>query len=121
MRLGKLEFEVVRSLEENEKYMTLLKDTVWRGVVESFWMVGRLSRKDVSPYPYIFYSVTHLAFCGEFRVLTKGGLMNIYHDAIYFRLISCKERIQEAMEKRAHDAVLRKVLGDPCFTWYNGS
>ena len=119
MRLGKLEFEAVRNLTENERYMTLLKDTEWRGVAESFWMVGRLSRKDV--HPYIFYSVTHLAFCKEFRVLTKGELMHIHYDAIDFRLISCKERIQEAMEKRAHDLVLRKVLGDPCFTWYNGS
>jgi len=106
-------FDRVEDMEEGCTYMTLLRDTFWMGVRESFWMVGRFEGHGM------FRSVTVVAFLDVFRVIQRGDSMYIKENMIYYRWVSRKP--QEAMERRAHDKILQSILGDDCFSWYNGS
>jgi hypothetical protein len=49
----------------------------------------------------------------------KQNIGSIYFTKVdtYYDLVSVKEKIQEAMEKRALDKILRKLIGDQHFEW----
>jgi len=36
---------------------------------------------------------------------------------IYYKIISCKIKIQQRMEKRSLHIILRRIIGDDNFTW----
>ena len=69
------------------------------------------------------YVAKHL-LCLEFCILFKiGNAKPIhvrysfgYHDRVY-AYKTAKERVQEQMESRAHQIIIRNILGDPNFSW----
>jgi hypothetical protein len=37
---------------------------------------------------------------------------------LYYKIISCKQKIQDKMEKRALHIILRRIIGDEHFSWF---
>jgi glutathione synthase/RimK-type ligase-like ATP-grasp enzyme len=115
MKWGRLMFRKVltKDMKQGELYMTLMRETVWMGERETFWMVGKLERMT---HVVIFSSARILRYTDHFHVYNRMSEISIPMDMEFYQLESRKQSIQEAMEKRAHHLILRKVLGDPCFT-----
>lgn len=116
MKWGLLTFRkvLVKDMQQGELYMTLMRETVWMGERETFWMVGKLERMN---HLAIFSSARILRYTDHFHVYHRMSEISIPIDMVFYKLESRKQAIQDAMEKRAHDLILRKVLGDPCATY----
>ena len=112
MKLGLLTFRRVLSKDMNqgELYMTLMRETVWMGHKETFWMVGKLERMDRLA---IFSSARILRYTDHFHVYHRMSEISIPMDMEFYKLESRKQSIQEAMEKRALHLILQRV--DPYF------
>ena len=112
MKLGLLTFRRVLSKDMNqgELYMTLMRETVWMGHKETFWMVGKLERMDRLA---IFSSARILRYTDYFHVYHRMSEISIPMDMEFYKLESRKQTIQEAMEKRALHLILQRV--DPYF------
>ena len=61
-------------------------------------------------------------YCGIENRNTYNKLLTIKEEKgsdyfIYFAFVPQKEKIQEAMEKRALDKILKRLIGDELFVW----
>ena len=116
--LGRLKYTRISSKEmkQGERYMTLLKETLWMGERETLWMVGKLERVTTCA---TFSSVC--VYTDKFQVERRLSEMRIPLHMVFYQVESRKQYIQNEMENRALQMILQRVVGDPCFTWCNGS
>jgi len=72
---------------------------------------------------YVAKHLLCLEFCILFKVEKKPIHIRYsfdYTDKVY-TYKSAKERVQEQMEARAHQIIIRNILGDPNFSWVGAS
>jgi len=110
MLLGRLQFVPVKNLQHGELYMTLMRETVWMGERETFWIVGKLERVN---HLAVFSSARILRYTDHFQLYYRMSEISIPIDMVFYKLESRKQSIQEAMEKRALHLILQRV--DPYF------
>lgn len=115
MKCGLLTFRKVltKDMQQGELYMTLMRETVWMGHRETFWMVGKLERVN---HVAVFSSARILRYTDHFHVYHRMSEISIPIDMVFYKLESRKQAIQDAMEKRALHLILQRVIGDPCAT-----
>jgi hypothetical protein len=119
MILGIFQFKKATTLFTNKKYVTLLRDTVWHGTHESFWLVGTIK---VIENGYVLFNPCHIYLCtfNSFDIhetLPRGPRLPISLN--YYELDSQRQKIQSAMEERALQIILKNVVNDPYFE-FNG-
>jgi hypothetical protein len=63
-----------------------------------------------------YYSgIQHINMYNILRTIQNKNTSPDY--SIYFAFVPQKERIQQAMEKRALDKILKRLIGDELFVW----
>ena len=86
------------SIEEQEYFDYSLKGK-YKGIVED------------APYPCFDFDY----LTPELNTENEGCYFNNHHS--YYRLVSQKEKIQSDMERRAVNLIVRRLIGDECFSW----
>jgi len=120
MILGKLQFKKATELFPNKKYVTLIRDTLWHGIHESYWLVGTIN--DMKDKHFIF-NPCHIYLCtlNSFDIhenLPNGARLPM--SLIYYELDPQRQKIQNDMEDRALQLILKSIVHDPHFV-FNGS
>jgi len=121
--LGCLTFQRVsnKDIKKDETYMTLSRDVVWHNWCESYWIVGK----------YQFTDGDHILGPCRIFVFKKDTYLKQYsfhfeHSLEFYKvnqklelyiLVSNKKKIQQNMENRALQLILKKIVNDPCFVW----
>ena len=81
---------------------------------------------------YIIYNEYGTKFTGWFNFIHSNdiyfnhlkcqyqyiGVMIFSKNDYFYELVSIKNKIQNAMEQRALNIILRRLIGDEMFTWY---
>ena len=90
----------VDELVPEEKYKIQYRKTV---------SVGRYAR--LTPYDYLYFK-------GKEPIFIPLSLYEpIEYYCLFFKPIFQKEQIQQAMEQRALNLILQRILSDPFFSW----
>ncbi len=123
-RLGCLTFQNVKSseLQKNECYMSLSREVVWHNWQESFWVVGKYQFTDgaqiiLGPCRVFIFKKDNLNQYSFHILPTNADFYKIHQNLEFYTLVSSKEKIQQNMENRALQLILKKIIKDPCFIW----
>jgi len=120
MILGKFHFKRATTLLPTKKYVTLMRETLWHGTQETYWIVGTINNIDnnyVTFNPCHIYLCTFNSFCIH-ESLSRGPRLPT--SLIYYELDPQRQKIQHDMEERALQLILKGIVNDPCFV-FNGS
>ena len=124
-KLGCLTFQSVNAtdLQKDKPYMTLSREVVWHNWCESYWVVGKYQFTDGDRFilgpsrVFIFKKDTQLKTHSFHFVSTNAEFYKIHKNLQIYTLVSSKEKIQQNMENRALQLILKKIVDDPCFSW----
>ena len=98
-------FQIVpcHKLIGGQKYKIQLPNATYKGTYEFETFDG-------------YYRCIHLTDITENKTIHMYGSM-YFSKANFYKFVSQKTRIQNAMEQRAVNKIIGQIIGDPCFRW----
>jgi hypothetical protein len=115
--LGNLHFEqiAIHDIKPTKRYMTLLKKSAIKN--GSYWLVGNVIVKESSLLFTDFNVILHQPHSIKKCKVYYNKKLNVRKTCNLFTLHSSKQKIQDDMENRALQLVLKRIVNDPYFTW----
>jgi hypothetical protein len=91
-------------LIRGQKYKIQLPNATYKGTYEYQTFDG-------------YYRCIHLTDITENKSIHKMYGSMYFSKAMFYNFVSQKTRIQNAMERRALNKIIGKIIGDPYFRW----